>query len=321
MQLLVSLLLQTPLLLPSSTVPTMSPGNSFFIFALPHQSTVLFISSTNTEASQANAHIVVSQGWGLGSGSSRVSQMNFSFGFKSPKAKRGCKRSFTKAFSRLLTWQRMPSLLLKVSNPSLPLHTLAALSLPIPQSPPISLSLCPPQADAGCSGGSPWALCPVLWESHCLRSAQDLTPTPFRKARPPSFSWSKGSCVCGQLPTGSASGFHSFCTLNPSLPCSSQPPTYDKPLINQKVKMEPYLKLQEGGWCPGLGLASVLPPSCHPAGQQVPSGTLGLTSPCSGPTSLPPQFPHVSQTPEVLENQHVKNRTPSFPRTWCYPFH
>lgn len=85
--------------------------------------------------------------------------------------------------------------------------------------------------------------------------------------------------------------------------------------------MEPCLKLQEGGWCPGLGLASVLPPSCHPAGQQVPSGTLGLTSPCSGPTSLPPQFPHVSQTPEVLENQHVKNRTPSFPRTWCYPFH
>lgn len=67
----------------------MSPGYSFFIFALPHQSTVLFISSTNTEASEANAHIVVSQGWGLGSGSSRVSQMNFSFGFKSPKAKKG----------------------------------------------------------------------------------------------------------------------------------------------------------------------------------------------------------------------------------------
>lgn len=198
MQLLVSLLLQTPLLLPSSTVPTTSPGYSFFIFALPHQSTVLFISSTNTEASQANAHIVVSQGWGLGSGSRRVSQMNFSFGFKSPKAKRGCKCSFTKAFSRLLTWQRMPSLLLKVSNPSLPLHTLAALSLPKSQSPPISLSLCPPP-------GPPsrcWALFPVLLESHSLCSAQDLTPTPFRMARPPSFSWSKGSSVCGQLPTG-----------------------------------------------------------------------------------------------------------------------
>lgn len=57
------------------------------------------------------------------------------------KLKRGCKCSFTKAFSRLLTWQRMPSLLLKVSNPSLPLHTLAALCLPKSQSPPISLSL------------------------------------------------------------------------------------------------------------------------------------------------------------------------------------
>lgn len=114
------------------------------------------------------------------------------------KLKRGCKCSFTKAFSRLLTWQRMPSLLLKVSNPSLPLHTLAALCLPKSQSPPISLSLCPP-------GGPPsrcWALCPVLLESHSLCSAQDLTPTPFRMARPPSFSWSKGSSVCGQLPTG-----------------------------------------------------------------------------------------------------------------------